>query len=61
MDFIISILVPAGVLAAIGFVLGLLISFVAKVFYVEEDPTIIDEVVECITKIQLWCLWASGL
>ncbi|MDA3932663.1 MAG: electron transporter RnfB [Tenericutes bacterium] len=49
MDFLISILVPAGVLAGIGFVLGLLISFVAKVFYVEEDPAI-EEVVELLPK-----------
>ncbi|MFP4478777.1 MAG: (Fe-S)-binding protein [Candidatus Izemoplasmatales bacterium] len=49
MDFLINILVPAGVLAAIGFVLGLLISFVAKVFYVEEDP-VIDEVIELLPK-----------
>ena len=49
MDFLINILVPAGVLAAIGFVLGILISLVAKVFYVEEDP-VIDEVVELLPK-----------
>ncbi|MDT8336710.1 MAG: (Fe-S)-binding protein [Candidatus Izemoplasmatales bacterium] len=40
-----QIILPALVLAALGFVLGLLINYIAKVFYVEEDPSI-DEVVE---------------
>lgn len=46
---IVSILVPAGILAGIGFILGVLINFVSKVFYVEEDP-IIEEVVELLPK-----------
>ncbi|MCK5731652.1 MAG: Fe-S protein [Tenericutes bacterium] len=43
------ILVPALVLSGIGFILGILISFVSKVFYVEEDPSI-EEVVELLPK-----------
>lgn len=43
------ILVPALVLAAVGFVLGILISIISKVFYVEEDPSI-DEVVQLLPK-----------
>jgi len=46
---IINIILPALILAAIGFVLGLLISYVSKVFYVEEDPAI-DEVIELLPK-----------
>lgn len=46
---IVSIIVPAAVLAGIGFLLGLLINFVSKVFYVEEDP-IIQEVAEMLPK-----------
>lgn len=46
---IVSILIPAAVLAITGFVLGLLINFVAKIFYVEEDPSI-EEVVELLPK-----------
>ncbi|HKL47384.1 MAG TPA: (Fe-S)-binding protein [Candidatus Izemoplasmatales bacterium] len=46
---ILNILIPAGILAGLGFVLGILISFVSKVFYVKEDP-IIDEVVELLPK-----------
>lgn len=46
---IVNILIPAGVLAVLGFGLGLLINLVSKVFYVEEDP-IIDEVVELLPK-----------
>ncbi|MCK4551653.1 MAG: hypothetical protein KAU02_01960 [Tenericutes bacterium] len=44
-----EILVPALVLSGIGFVLGILISVVSKVFYVEEDPSI-EEVVELLPK-----------
>ena len=44
-----DILIPALVLAAVGFVLGVLISIVSKVFYVEEDPSI-EEVVELLPK-----------
>lgn len=44
-----SILVPALVLAAVGFILGLLISVVSKVFYVEEDPCL-EDVVELLPK-----------
>ena len=43
------ILIPALVLAGTGFVLGILISVVSKVFYVEEDPSI-EEVVELLPK-----------
>lgn len=46
---IVNILIPAGVLAALGFILGILINFVSKVFYVEEDPAI-EEVVELLPK-----------
>lgn len=46
---IVNILIPAGVLAGLGFILGLLINFVSKVFYVEEDPAI-EEVVELLPK-----------
>ena len=44
-----EILIPAIVLAGIGFVLGILISVVSKVFYVEEDPSI-EEVVQLLPK-----------
>ena len=43
------ILVPALVLSGIGFILGVLISIVSNVFYVEEDPSI-EEVVELLPK-----------
>ncbi len=43
------ILLPALVLAGIGFLLGILISVVSKVFYVEEDPSI-EEVVELLPR-----------
>ncbi len=46
---IVDILIPAGILAGLGFVLGLLISFVSKVFYVEEDPAI-EEVVNLLPR-----------
>jgi electron transport complex protein RnfB len=39
-----QIILPALVLAVLGFVLGLLINYVGKVFYVEEDPAIEDVV-----------------
>ena len=45
----ISIILPAAILAGIGFILGLLINLVSKIFYVEEDP-IIDEVVDLLPK-----------
>ena len=48
MDFV-SIIIPAAILAGLGFVLGLLINFVSKIFYVEEDP-IIDEVADLLPK-----------
>ncbi len=44
-----AILIPAIVLAGIGFILGVLISVVSKVFYVEEDPSI-EEVVQLLPK-----------
>ncbi len=44
-----EILIPALILAGIGFVMGTLIYIVGKVFYVEEDPAI-DEVVELLPK-----------
>jgi Na+-translocating ferredoxin:NAD+ oxidoreductase RNF subunit RnfB len=44
-----EILLPAIVLSALGFVLGILINLVAKVFYVEEDPSI-DEVVNLLPR-----------
>lgn len=44
-----QIILPALVLAVLGFGLGLLINYVAKVFYVEEDPSI-EEVVELLPK-----------
>lgn len=44
-----EILLPAGILAVLGFLLGLLINYVSKVFYVEEDPAI-DEVVELLPR-----------
>ncbi len=44
-----EIIIPALVLAGVGFILGLLINFVSKVFYVEEDPTI-DEVVDLLPR-----------
>lgn len=43
------ILLPALVLAGIGFILGILISVVSKVFYVEEDPSI-QEVVDLLPR-----------
>lgn len=43
------ILIPALVLAGVGFVLGILISIVSKVFYVQEDPSI-EEVVNLLPK-----------
>ena len=43
------ILMPALVLAGVGFVLGILISIVSKVFYVQEDPSI-EEVVELLPR-----------
>jgi Na+-translocating ferredoxin:NAD+ oxidoreductase RNF subunit RnfB len=46
---IVNILIPAGVLAGLGFLLGVLINVVSKVFYVEEDPAI-EEVVELLPK-----------
>ena len=45
----IEVLIPALVLAAVGFTLGVLISIVSKVFYVEEDPSI-EEVVDLLPK-----------
>ena len=44
-----EILIPALVLSGIGFVLGILISIVSKIFYVEEDPSI-EEVVGLLPK-----------
>lgn len=44
-----DIMLPALILAGIGFVLGLLIYIVSKVFYVEEDPSI-EEVVELLPR-----------
>jgi len=44
-----DILLPALILAGIGFILGLLIFVVSKVFYVEEDPSI-EEVVEVLPR-----------
>ena len=44
-----DILLPALVLAGIGFLLGILIYIISKVFYVEEDPSI-GEVVELLPK-----------
>jgi RnfABCDGE-type electron transport complex B subunit len=44
-----QIILPALVLAVLGFVLGLLINYVAKVFYVEEDPAI-EEVVDLLPR-----------
>jgi len=44
-----DILLPALILAGIGFVLGLLIFVVSKVFHVEEDPSI-EEVVQLLPK-----------
>lgn len=44
-----DILLPALILAGIGFVLGLLIFVVSKAFHVEEDPSI-DEVVQLLPK-----------
>lgn len=46
---IVDVLIPALVLAAVGFTLGVLISIVSKVFYVEEDPSI-EEVVDLLPK-----------
>ena len=44
-----AILTPALVLAGVGFVLGILIYVVGKVFYVEEDPSI-QEVVDILPR-----------
>ena len=44
-----DILIPAAVLAGIGFVLGYLIYLVDKFFHVEEDPHI-DEVLELLPR-----------
>lgn len=44
-----DIIIPALVLAVLGFALGVLINFVSKVFYVEEDPSI-EEVVNLLPK-----------
>jgi electron transport complex protein RnfB len=44
-----DIILPALVMAVLGFGLGLLINFVAKVFYVEEDPAI-EEVVDLLPR-----------
>lgn len=44
-----NILIPAVVLAGIGFVLGCLIFLVEKYFHVEEDPHI-EEVVELLPR-----------
>lgn len=44
-----EIILPALVLAGVGFILGLLINFVSKVFYVEEDPAI-EEVVDLLPR-----------
>jgi Na+-translocating ferredoxin:NAD+ oxidoreductase RNF subunit RnfB len=44
-----DIIIPAAILAGIGFVLGLLIYIVSKVFYVEEDPAI-EEVVDLLPR-----------
>ncbi len=44
-----EILIPALVLAGVGFALGILISIVSKVFHVEEDPSI-EEVVELLPR-----------
>lgn len=44
-----EIIVPALVLAGLGFVLGFLIFLVGKYFYVEEDPHI-EEVVELLPR-----------
>lgn len=44
-----DILMPALILAGIGFVLGILIFIVSKAFHVEEDPSI-EEVVELLPR-----------
>jgi Na+-translocating ferredoxin:NAD+ oxidoreductase subunit B len=44
-----EIILPALVLALLGFVLGLLINFISKVFYVEEDPAI-EEVIDLLPR-----------
>lgn len=44
-----KIILPALILAGIGFLLGILISIVSKKFYVEEDPAL-EEVVELLPK-----------
>lgn len=44
-----EILIPALILAGIGFVMGTLIYIVGKVFYVEENPAI-DDVVALLPK-----------
>jgi Na+-translocating ferredoxin:NAD+ oxidoreductase RNF subunit RnfB len=44
-----QIILPALVLAVLGFGLGVLINLVAKVFYVEEDPSI-EEVVDLLPR-----------
>ncbi|MDD3129839.1 MAG: (Fe-S)-binding protein [Candidatus Izemoplasmatales bacterium] len=44
-----DIILPAIVLAVLGFLLGLLINYVSKVFYVEEDPAI-DDIVNLLPR-----------
>ncbi len=44
-----EILIPALVLAGVGFILGILIHIIGKVFYVEEDPSI-QEVVDILPR-----------
>ncbi|MFA7075557.1 MAG: (Fe-S)-binding protein [Candidatus Izemoplasmatales bacterium] len=44
-----EIILPAIVLSVLGFVLGVMINYVAKAFYVEEDPSI-EEVVNLLPR-----------
>jgi len=44
-----EIIIPALILSGLGFILGLLINLVSKVFYVEEDPSI-EEVVDLLPR-----------
>jgi len=44
-----EILIPALILAGMGFILGVLISIVSKVFYVKDDPSVM-EVFELLPK-----------
>ncbi len=44
-----DILLPALILAGVGFVMGLLIYLIGKAFYVEEDPGI-EEIVEILPR-----------